>query len=78
MSSTKQSRRQVEDVLRNNGFKYITRAAHGEVNAHRTTPKRMLNFWDSKGRVVVDNLMYNDLTWNDEPLYIGKEKNKCY
>lgn len=70
----KKEREEYIESLKKKGFKWITRSKHGEVQAHYTKPKRMLNFWDSKGRRQIDAMPFHNLSWNDEPLCLDRKK----
>lgn len=72
MKRTKKKKEYIVE-LRKEGYKWITRAKHGEVQAHKTKPIRMLNYWESKGRIEIKNDIFTDVRWEDEPLCIGKE-----
>lgn len=70
----KHEKKEFIESLRKIGIKYITRAQHGELMGHREKPVKCVNFWNSKGRKQIESNLFNDLTWHDEPMYIGKER----
>lgn len=42
---------QILEKLRDQGYKYICRAEHGEVRAFKKKPSKQINFWYVRGEV---------------------------
>lgn len=42
---------QILEKLRDQGYKYICRAQHGEVRAFKKKPSKQINFWYVRGEV---------------------------
>lgn len=72
MKRREQRKEKIEE-LRETGFKYITRAQHGELIAHKKKPVRQLNYWESDRRclVISEIDLFDFINWEDEALYIG-------
>lgn len=72
MKRREQRKEKIEE-LREAGFKYITRAQHGELIAHKKKPVRQLNYWESDRRclVISEIDLFDFINWEDEALYIG-------
>lgn len=75
MKRREQRKERIEE-LRAAGFKYITRAQHGELIAHKKKPVRQQNYWESDRRCVViaEIDLFDSLCWTDEAMYIGNKK----
>lgn len=59
------------DKLIKSGFKYVTRAKHGELIAHKKKPIRQSNFWHSDyRRRPLPHESFSFITWVDDPVYL--------
>lgn len=60
------------DKLIKKGFKYITRAKHGELVVHKKKPTRQSNYWhsDYRRRPLPHESSFSFVTWVDDPVYL--------